>query len=75
MCSRITSSACSLSVCEKMSPSARGLTENKLQRIEESVSVIMAWGGTRSDVVSLPLSGEDLGGSVASGSKVTALSK
>ena len=36
MCSRGTSSACSLSVCEKMSPSARGLTESKLQRIEES---------------------------------------
>ena len=75
MCSKGTSSACSLSVCEKMSPSARGLTESKLQRIEESVSVKMARGGARSDVVSLPLSGEDLGGSVASGSKVTALSK
>ena len=41
------------------------------------MSVKMARGGARSDVVSLPLSGEDLGGSVAagSGSKVTALSK
>ena len=53
----------------KMSPSA---TENELQRAEESVSVKMARGGARCDVVSLPLSGEDLGGSVA---KVTALSK
>ena len=49
-------------MCEKMSPSARGLTEGKLQKIEESVSVKVARGGARSDVVSLPLSGEDLGG-------------
>ena len=75
MCSRGTSSARSLSVCEKMSLSARGLTESKLQRVEESLSVKMARGGARSDVVSLSPSGEDLGGSVASGSKVTALSK
>ena len=75
MCSKGTSSACSLSVCEKMSPPARGLTGGKLQRIEESVSVKMARGGARSDVVALPLSGEDLGSSEASGSKVTALSK
>ena len=34
----------------------------------------MARGGARSDV-SLPLIGDDLGSSVASGSKVTALSK
>ena len=74
LCSSGISSAPSFSVCEKMSPSAHGLTESKLQRIEESVSVKMARGGARSDVVSLPLSGEDLGGSVASGSKVTALS-
>ena len=39
------------------------------------MSVKMARGGARSDVVSLPLSGEGLRGSVASGSKVTALSK
>ena len=58
MCSKGTSSACSM--CEKMSPSARGLTESKLQRIEESMSVKMARGGARSDVVSLPLSGEEL---------------
>ena len=75
MCSRGTSSARLLSVCEKMSPSARCLTESKLQRIEESVSVKMARRGARSDVVSLPLNGESLGGSVASGSNVTALSK
>ena len=75
MCSRGTSSACSLSVCEKIAPSARGLTGSKLQRIEESVSVKVARGGARSDDVSLPVSGEDLGSSVASGSKVTALSK
>ena len=75
MCAKGTSSACSLSVCEKMSPSAHGLTESKLQRIEESVSVRKARGGARSDLVSLPLNREDLGSSVASGSKVTALSK
>ena len=44
-----------------MSLSARGLTESTLQRIEESVSVQTARGGARSDVVSLLLSGEDLG--------------
>ena len=75
MCSWGTSSACSLSVGEKFSPSARGLPASKLQRTEESVSVKIARGGARSDVVSLHLSGEDLGGSVASGSEVTALSK
>ena len=79
MCSKGTSSACSLSVCEKMSPSARGLTESKLQRIEETVSVKVARGGLRSGVVSLPPSlgsaGEEHGRSLASGSKVTALSK
>ena len=33
-----TSSACSISVCEKISPAARGLIESKLQRIEQTVS-------------------------------------
>ena len=37
--SRGTSCACSMLVCEKISPSARGLTEGKLQRIEETVPV------------------------------------
>ena len=74
-CSKGTSSACSMSVCEKMSPSARGLIESKLQRIEEVVSVKVSRGGARFHVVSLLLGGEELGGSVASGSKVTALSK
>ena len=58
-----------------MSPSARGLTGSKLQRIVEFVSVKAARGIVRSGAVSLPLSGEDLGGSVASVSKVTALLK
>ena len=79
MCSKGTSNACSLSVWEKMSPSARGLTESKLQRIEETVSVKVSRGGLRSDVASLPPSsgpaGEKHGRSLASGSKVTALSK
>ena len=39
MCSKGTSSAFSLSVCEKVSSSVRGLTESKLHRIEECVSV------------------------------------
>ena len=39
------------------------------------MSVKMARGGAHSDVVLLPLNGEDLGGSLDSGSKVTALSK
>ena len=47
------------------------LTESKLQKIEEFVS----GRGARSDVVSLPPFGENLGGSLASGSKVTVLSK
>ena len=38
MSSEGTSSACSLSVCEKISPSVRGLTESRLQRIEEFVT-------------------------------------
>ena len=79
MCTKGTSSACSMSVCEKISPSARGLTECKLQRIEETVSVKVSRGGARSDVVSLPPSlgpsGEKHGGCLASKSKVTALSK
>ena len=78
ICSKGTSSACSMSVCEKISPSARGLTESKLERIEETVSVKVSRGGARSDVVSLPPSlgpaGEKHGGCLAYGSKVTALS-
>ena len=35
------------------SPSARGLTESKLQSIEDAVSVTVSRGGARSDVVSL----------------------
>ena len=50
-----SSSACSMSVCGKTSPSARGLTVSKLQRIEETVSVKVSRGRARSDVVSLPL--------------------
>ena len=39
MCSMGTSSACFfLSVCEKISLSVRGLTQGKIQRIEEFVS-------------------------------------
>ena len=79
MCSKGTSSACSLSVCEKISPSARGLAESKLQRIEETVSVKVSRGGARSDVEWLlpsvgPLE-RNIRGRLASGSKVTALSK
>ena len=53
MCSKGTSSAWSMSMCEKNSPSARGLTESKLQRIEETVSVKVSREGARPDVVSL----------------------
>ena len=59
-----------MSVSEKISPPARGMTESKLQRIEETVSVKVSRGGMRSDVVSLPPSlgpaGEKHGGSLAS---------
>ena len=75
ICFKGASSACSMSVCEKIYPSARGLTESKLQGIEETVSVKVSQGGARSDVVSLPPNGENLGGTLASGSMVAALSK
>ena len=79
MCSKGTSSACSMSVCEKTSPSARGLSESKLQRIEETVSVKCL--GEERDVTSCRChlvqgpAGEKHGGCLASGSKVTAMSK
>ena len=43
--SKATSSACfSLSFCEKVSPSDRGLIESKLQRIEEFASATVSRG-------------------------------
>ena len=71
MCSKGTFSACQMSVCEKTCPSAPGLTESKLQSIEEAVSVRVSRRGARSDGVSLPPCGENLGGSLASGSALS----
>ena len=53
VCSKDTSSACSMSVCEKTSPSAHGLAERKLQSFQKAVSVKVSREGARSDVVSL----------------------
>ena len=72
MCSKGTSSACSLLVCEKISPFVHGLTESKLQRTEEIVSAKAS--REECDIVTwCCLQVES--GSLASGSKVTALSK